>query len=343
LEYNIQVANQKAKLKKKLLVFIPCHTDYEMAFQNAEKLIDQVDHAGNDINLDVEIVISINGVVSVSGRMNHPRLTIKHVQEVIGADANITKGFITALELRPDYFWILSANEEINSQSILNLSNCIELQPQASLFIANAKNRTGQIKLRSVFVEAPDGLALGLISGVVYNFEATSNSYHQSTLFSWTGWGHLAVIHHHLSDERKSVVFEFPDHLIYQKPYTFTPENKGEYSEREVVRNIYTHSFFGLPSLAFCVLQEDLTTLRSFQNEWLKNNWYKIRSFDHTPKFGDELKLRRSIWIRSICQKSFMTFRIQRLIYFVSSKLPIRKFAKNGFAIVLLNLYKKMN
>ncbi len=330
-------------LKKKLLVFIPCHTDYEMAFQNAERLIGQIDNSGTDVALEIEIVISINGVKSVSARFKHPRVIVKHVQEVIGADANITNGFITALELRPDYFWILSANEAINPQTVLNLSKYIELQPMASLFIANAKNRTGQISLGNVFVGVPDGLALGLISGVVYNFEATSNSYYQSTLFSWTGWGHLAVIHHHLNIERKSIVFEFPDHLIYQKPYTFSPENKGEYSEREVVRNIYTHSFFGLPSLAFCVLQEDLTTLRKFQNEWLKSNWYKIRSFNHTPKFGDELKLRRGIWIRSICQKSFKTFRIQSLIYFISSKLPINNFVKNRFANVLLNLYKRMN
>ena len=330
-------------LKKKLLVFIPCHTDYEMAFQNAEKLIDQIDNSGTDVALEIEIVISINGVKSVSSRFKHPRVIVKHVQEVIGADANITNGFITALELRPDYFWILSANEAINPQTVLNLSKYIELQPMASLFIANAKNRTGQISLGNVFVGVPDGLALGLISGVVYNFEATSNSYYQSTLFSWTGWGHLAVIHHHLNIERKSIVFEFPDYLIYQKPYTFSPENKGEYSEREVVRNIYTHSFFGMPSLAFCVLQEDLSTLRKFQNEWLKSNWYKIRSFNHTPKFGDELKLRRSIWIRSICQKSFKTFRIQSLIYFISSKLPLNNFVKNRFANVLLNLYKRMN
>lgn len=311
-----------------------------MAFQNAEKLIDQIDNAGTGINLDIEIVISINGVETISGHLNHPRITIKHLEEVIGGDANISNGFITALELRPDYFWILSANEDLVQDAIQNLLKMILHNPDSDLFVANAAGRSGQLRLQNVFCDLPPLLALGLISGVIYNFNSTKGSFLQSTLFSWTGWGHLAVIQDFLTTHSDSKVTEFPDSNIYEKPYTYSPEVTLEIGERVIVGNLYSHSFFGLPVLAYCLLQQNRRKLKQFQIEWFSHNWFKIRLFSTSATFGDELTLRRSSWIKSIADTSFKSFTLVHVRYFVARQIPIEKFQNCKSAVKFLAFYK---
>jgi hypothetical protein len=97
--------------KQTVLIYIPCHKDYEMAFENARKILTQ--HADQlEKKLELRVVISINGVESFTKPEDLPFVKINHIREVLGADGNITKGFVFALETRPDYLWILSANEE---------------------------------------------------------------------------------------------------------------------------------------------------------------------------------------------------------------------------------------
>lgn len=335
------MSGKDSVLMKRLLVFIPCHTDYEMALANAEKLLTEIESAV-DLNLDVRIVISVNSVESLVRPVIHSRISYKHVVDLVGGDANIANGFVTALEQRPDYFWILSANEDITANALFNLDKLITVRPDASLLIANAAGRMGDVELKNVFTEIPAKMALGLISGVIYNFEATRKSFFQSTLFSWSGWGQLAVIQHHLKESIAKRIYEFPDLMIYNTPYIYTSKNVSDFTERQVVRNLYTHSFYGLPVLGFCLMQNDVRALKEFQSQWLKNNWFKLNSFNDFPNFGDEIKLERIVWIRALCQQSFAKFPILRAVYFVSSKLPVKAFENNRAAIRLLTLYKRI-
>ena len=325
--------------KPKLLIFIPCHKDYEMAFKNAEKLANQISNLANP-NLEFEIIISINGVKSIDSSCNFPSTRIIQIEEVVGGDANIAKGYVTALETRPDYFWILSANEDLVPNALMNLQDLFMDYPDADLFVANADNRKGALSIKSVFFGLPSKLALGLISGVVYNFRTTSSSFMQSTLFSWTGWGQLAVIQDILTAKDYSKVIEFPDSYIYEKPYTYSPEANNGIGERTIVSNLYAHSFFGLPVLAYCMMQSNPKHLKRFQREWLSHNWFKLGLFSKNATFGDELTLKRSGWIKSIADVSFRRFRTIQIWYRLCSSISIDRYQSNPTAKKFLNIYK---
>jgi hypothetical protein len=181
---------------------------------------------------------------------------------------------------------------------------------------------------------------LGLISGVIYKFETTKSSFLQSTLFSWTGWGQLAVIHQFLETKTNPQVYEFPDSFVYKTPYTYSPDAEDDKSERIIVSNLYAHSFFGLPVLAYCLIKNDQKSLRKFQKQWLRHNWFKIRLFSRSATFGDELVLNRSSWIRSLAEHTFDTSRVIGAQYFFSKYLPVEKVQNNLLAKKILSLYK---
>jgi hypothetical protein len=325
--------------KPKLLIYIPCHKDFEMAFRNADQLTKQLENFTHS-NLDIQIVISINGVKDFKNSRVFPKTKILHIEEVLGADANIAKGFVLALETNPDYLWILSANEDLVPDAIQNIQKMILHNPDSDLFVANAAGRSGRLRLQNVFCDLPPQLALGLISGVIYNFNSTKGSFLQSTLFSWTGWGHLAVIQDFLTTHSESKVTEFPDSNIYEKPYTYSPDATLETGERVIVGNLYSHSFFGLPVLAYCLLQQNPRKLKQFQIEWFSHNWFKIRLFSTSATFGDELSLRRSSWIKSIADTSFKCFALVYVRYFVARHIPIERFQNSKSAVKFLDLYK---
>ena len=288
----------------------------------------------------MEIVVSINGVESFSTPEDLSDVQFYHIKEVLGADGNILKGFILALERRPDFFWILSANEELTPDAVKKIQEMILQNPDADLFIANAADRSGKLRIQNIFTDTPQLLAIGLISGVIYNFHSTKSSYLQSTLFSWTGWGHLAVIQDFLTKNINAKLIEFPDSHVYEKPFTFSPDAEVELTERTIVRNLYSHSFFGFPVLASCLLQVNPKLLKRFQINWLFHNWFKINSFSRDATFGDELALKRSKWIKKIADDSFKTYKGIQIWYFISSHIPIEKFQHNKAAIRLRSLYK---
>jgi hypothetical protein len=311
-----------------------------MAVKSALKLGNEFS-TGTDFGIDIEIQISINGVEKIEGVAGIPYTSIIHTRSVIGADANICGGFLSALRSEPDYLWILSANEILASDTLKNLDRLIENHPECELFVANSDSRQGVLELDNVFLDVPSKLGLGLISGVVYQFNATKNSYPQAVLFNWLGWGQLAVIQNYLSSTSKPLVREFPDSQIYAKPFTYTPLPNQAKSEREIVRNLYTHSFFGLPVLAFCLLGDDKKKLRRFQLRWIALNWYKINLFSKNLVFGDELTLQRTRWIFWLCRSSFKLTSVPGFLFRVCGLLPVEKLQQLHTAESLLSMYKK--
>jgi hypothetical protein len=311
-----------------------------MAFKSARKIGSQKLTA-NNTDLDLEIVISINNVESIPSDINISFTQISHIPTFLGGDANIAKGFVTALEKRPDYFWILSANEELTEEAISNLLSVIYENPSADLIIANAAGRHGKLEISNVFLDCPPKLALGLISGVIYKFDTTKNSFLQSTLFSWTGWGQLSVIQDILSRNKTLNLVEIPDSFLYGKPYTFLLDAEPGDTEMEIVRNLYAHSFYGLPILAYCLWQNEKKNLKRFQSEWLRFNWYKLNAFSRNSTSGDELKLQRIEWIKSLSEQTFKSSFHLRIIYLLSSKIATGRLINNSIAIRALSLYKR--
>jgi hypothetical protein len=322
-----------------VLIYIPCHSDYEMAISSARRILDQTNEINNE-SFEIRVHIAINGVPSSPSVDGLPNTTVSLTKSILGGDLNISNGFLKALEVCPDYFWLLSANENLVENAILNLQNLISANPETDLFIANAENRKGLLELSNIFTGVPANTALGLISGVIYKYSTTKESFRQAPLFSWTGWGQLAFIQNILSSKPHSKIMDFPDHELYEKPYTYQ-DSSLDYSESEIVGNVYAHSFFGLPILAFSLLQRNKKDLRNFQKQWLKSNWFKINMFLADATIGDELKLQRNKWVYALAKRTFNFVSLQGIVFRIARWLPVGKLKRNRIAIRLLNSYKR--
>ncbi len=269
---------------KVFLIYIPCHSDYERAMETAARIRTQFD-AIQDSKIKKEFVlkiyISVNGI-NLSPEKYHELAEfadlINYFTEPLRADININQGFLKALEIKPNYFWILSANEYLVDGSINFILNSIVSNYESDLFVTNSLNRSTTYSTSNVFIDIPSGSGYGLISSVIYNFEKTRGAFSAGPRFAWTGWGQLAVLQTACEILGSLQVTEFPDLHVYRKPFTDV-EPGSEISEFEFVRSAYAHSYFGMPILIFALFCRERSIRNRVLFSWLKKNWFKIRYF----------------------------------------------------------------
>ncbi len=269
---------------KIFLVYIPCHSDYERARQSAVRIRTQFDEI-QDSNLknrfSIKIIISVNGVnIPKEQQQEIEKSTdsLIYFSESLGGDTNINQGFLKALEIKPDYFWILSANEFLVDGSIGFILNSITSNDESDLYVTNSMNRSTTYQTSNVFIDIPPGSGYGLISSVIYNFNKTRSSFSAGPRFAWTGWGQLAVVQTACNILGSLKVTEFPDVYVYKEPFTDVSSG-SEKSEYEFVRNTYAHSFFGMPILIFALFGRNKSIRNRVLMAWLKKNWFKLRYF----------------------------------------------------------------
>jgi hypothetical protein len=116
---------------KIFLVYIPCHSDYKRALETAVKIRSQFAEIQNSRVKNafmLKIYISVNGVSLPREQYNELEKSadfLNYFSDPLGGDTNINQGFLKALEIKPDYFWILSANEFLVDGSINYILNSI--------------------------------------------------------------------------------------------------------------------------------------------------------------------------------------------------------------------------
>lgn len=269
---------------KIFLIYIPCHSDYERARETSLKIRSQFAEIQDSKIKDfftLKIIISANGVKIPTEKCCELKATadiFNYVSEPLGGDTNINQGYLKALEINPDYFWILSANEFLVEGAINYILNTILDNDDSDLYVTNSRNRYETYLTSNVFIDVPPGSGYGLISSVIYNFKRTQQSFSAGPRFAWTGWGQLAVLQTACSVLGKLRVTEYPDTKIYLAPFTDV-DSGSEESEYEFVRRTYAHSFFGMPILIFALFDRDKAIRNRVMFAWLKKNWFKLRYF----------------------------------------------------------------
>jgi hypothetical protein len=309
-----------------------------MALSNIRKIRNQaaeISEASNLAQVAIKTAISINGVNLSNNEIVLLRKEVDllcYFKENIGGDSNITQGFMLALQQRPSYFWNLSANEILTDEAIPKLTQAIIANPEADIIITNSKGREGDFQISNVFLNLPEGLALGLISGVIYNFPNMEFAFPAAAKFSWTGWGQLGVLQVACSKLGSLEVFELPDSNLYQKPFT-SIENTGNHlkhlSEFEAVRSNYQHSFFGMPIIVAALFSRNSHIRKKITSDWVKTNWFKINYFSkgvQLSRFSSEPHF-DTHWIRRLSLP--LLFRVNfeiSILSFIARYLPIENF-----------------
>lgn len=304
-----------------LLIYIPCHTDFELALANVRKIRQQaaeITASRNERLLTINIAISINGTKLSKDELKAIRKKVDllhYYEENIGGDSNITQGFMLALQNQPSYFWILSANEILKTKALAKVVKTIIDNPDADIIITNSKEREGEFNLQNVFLNLPEGLGLGLISGVIYNYPNMEFAFPAAAKFSWTGWGQLGVLQVACSKLGSLRVFEIPDSKVYEKPFTYLANIDNQLkqlSEFEAVRSNYQHSFFGMPIVVASLFSRNSAMRKKITSKWIKSNWYRINYFSkgvESSRYSSDPHF-DTHWIRGISRPLFFKVNI---------------------------------
>lgn len=271
-------------MAKVFLIYIPCHKDFDRARDNALKIRSQVNEIqGSSIGdeFKIHVTISVNGVdlpPNTFLELSESADQLVYFPETLGGDTNINLGFLNALQLNPDYFWILSANEFLVEGSIKFIFESIISNRLSDLYVTNSMSRISTYTTSNVFIDIPSGSGFGLISSVIYNFKNTHKAFSAGPRFAWTGWGQLAVLQTACNILGNLKVTEFPDSKIYQKPFTDVGLDSSK-TEHEFVQTNYAHSYFGMVILIFALFGHNKRTMKKVLLSWLKKNWFQIHYF----------------------------------------------------------------
>ena len=160
---------------KILLIYIPCHSDYQRALETAVKIrtqFSEIQEVSIKNTFVIKVHISVNGVKIPAEHYHELEKSadfLNYFSDPLGGDTNINQGFLKALEIKPDYFWILSANEFLVDGSINYLLKIFVENNQSDLYVTNSMNRYTTYQTSNVFIDIPSGSGYGLISSVAQN------------------------------------------------------------------------------------------------------------------------------------------------------------------------------
>lgn len=228
-------------MKKVLLIYIPCHKDFNAAISQAKKIRK---YYRQDTKLVFQNLWSIKLILSVNDyklNSNQKKTAYFYFDQVINYgnvflfDANIVQGFFKALEVKPELFWILSTNDLVNTKSLDTIFGEFNSVSKPDLLVAGKVTSTQQMKIiDSDWLFDPD-YQFGLISGVVYNFHKFSVFFNAAPFFTWTGWGHLSVILNGVASKQQVFANIVPKNSLFDQMAKLGNQNSKYYS----------HSYFG--------------------------------------------------------------------------------------------------
>ena len=302
----------------KILIYIPCWSDYLQALDQVAKLRMQMEALRDSVftyEYEIDIVLSVNGVNLSKDeitKINNLQISLNYFQESIGGDLNICLGFIESLRSDYKYLWILSANDSVGNSALFNVK--LNLDPEQDLLVFNRTENTRNLKVSSVFDPQLYAEPFGLISSVIYNVERLKKYFPSSLQMAWTGWGHLSVIESACINQSSISVRSISESLIFTQETSYDLEKT-----REKVRSNYHHSFFGMPVLINFLFSSDSVKRRLYINNWLKANWYKISFFSRSNvKRKKGAKFATNIWIEVKAREAVSEIGLKgRLLYFL--------------------------
>ena len=318
-----------------ILVYIPCHTDFSEAINQARRLREDFTLYRNRLNpaySQLEIIISVNHFQPASSEKIQAEQLCDEVYyygDTLLADVNISQGFMVALQRKPALFWLLSANDALIEGSLVRILEEFEKQPDLDLVVANKLGISKTFSESEILYPQPIGYHYGLISGVVYSTKRTSRYFNAAPFFPWTGWSQLAVIQSSMNGNRKLKIATLPRELLFLMP------------ERDFHQNakIYSHSFLGalIQTLVFSETRKKKKILRNF----VFRNFYLHHFFSQRDAVGHEVpdlinNQHYLSWNRILAEALIKSNTPLTYIWYITLKrIPFENGANNRFLLAL--------
>jgi hypothetical protein len=258
----------------KLLVYIPCHTDFDLALSQVNKVRKEFEiflSKCKQDSLSIQIVLSVNAYLPSPKEKSLAEEICDRIifnGEGCLGDVNIANGFLVALDEKPDLLWILSVNDYLVDGAIGNI--IIEFINNSTIdLLVTSLNINGNFTEKQIIDPPKTGLSYGLISGVVYRLERLSPFFHNGPFMAWTGWSQLAVIQSAMNSMGGLKVKYIPFSLVYS-------QRERGLSEAAVA---YSHSMYGALILGL-IFKPSKVAARKFVKTYVIKNFYRWHLFN---------------------------------------------------------------
>jgi hypothetical protein len=323
----------------KFLVYIPCHSDFELALVQARKVRSGFENFllnSNYAPLNLQLVLSVNAYTPTSTeRELAASLFDRVIYNGIGylGDLNISNGFLVALDERPDLFWMLSTNDELVDGAINNILIEFIKNPSIDLLVTNLYNNEIVIE-KQILDPVKNGTSYGLISGVVYRLERIFPFLHNGPFMAWTGWSQLAVIQSAMDSLNGINVKYIPFNLMYTQ------------KERELheMRSAYAHSIYGMLILG-STFKLSKKEAKKFIVLYVFKNFYRWSLYNRKWNYSGQLVEGKNYlsWNQPIAEalirkNSITTYYLYQLFKII----PFKRFYNVTFFIVLKRKFDKI-
>jgi hypothetical protein len=313
-----------ANSDKSLLVFIPCHSDLDLAIVQAQKIRKEYEEHGNratNLIAKLEIIISINYYEPSKYQLELAALVTDQVldhSEHFLADANIANGFMVAHQRKVNFLWILSANDQLIdlgfSKMISSLSNDIDL------LVTGIHNADNLISINNVIYPPMEGYSFGLISGVIYNCQRLSNFFDIANFFVWTGWSQLSVIQNAINKKNSLKVRTVNTFEVYKQRQT---------DPKDLSRK-YGHSFYGYILLGY-IFAKTKKEKKKFVRSYVFRNTFRFLLYRRNSKQCSQVvnPSEYLVWNQDVAEAMIKYVSLPLYYYYrIVSKLPFSFFVK---------------
>lgn len=311
--------------KLNLLIYIPCHTDYSEALEQARFIRNEYENINQEQSeslIEIHIHISINGIDLPIEKINEIKeISQSHTYtpENIGADANIAKGFNLGQEVDYSFLWILSANEKIKSGGIELILKGISQSNGCHIILIGKEANFVVSTVKNPLQEALERRPLGLISAVIFNSELCREQYSQARQFAHTGWGQLSVLVQIQNEVRQLKCLCLDSSKIYTVD---AREIVSKASEYDRIGRTYSRSFFGFPVLATTLFPLPSKTGKAIFRKWLVTNLHLIAYFNSFVAGKEAIEVRESF--QEILRSSGVLNRL--LVRLANNDIALRSF-----------------
>jgi hypothetical protein len=320
--------------KETLLIYLPCYLDYQLALDQARRIRDIRSHADDDLLLNIEVMISCNGVEFSETEKQEFNKNSDHATLIpfgISGDINITQGFMHAIRLKADYLWILSSNDAVTYEFVETIKKNLIARDEVNILVGCTSENLGLRRVESVFDPLHRDIPFGLISSVIYRVKNMDRNFDSGVQMNWTGWGQLAVIEAScIALGRINVLLVRESELHHRS--TRTLENQQDEARR--VRNGYAHSFFGMPIVINTLHASNHKQRRKYLNQWILSNWYLVNYFLRTDfKAWNSHAASNQIWLRDFSYAAIKNASLpHRVIFHIAKFINVYALRNIGFA-----------
>jgi hypothetical protein len=323
----------------KVLVYIPCHSDFEIALNQVKKVresFDRFKHKPNGHNINIEIIVSVNAYLPTNSEKElAEQICEKVIYNGAGllADINIANGYLVALNEKPDILWLLSTNDDLVENAVENILNEFVEDNTIDLLVTS-------LELNQTFIEKQiidpgrTGFSYGLISGVVYRLERLFPYLHNGPFMAWTGWSQLAVMQSAMDGLDGLKVKAIPFELVYQQ------------RERDLISagRHYAHSIYGMLILGI-ILKPSNYAARKYIRKYVLNNFYAWHLFSREWKYTGQLITGENYlaWNQKIAESLIYKSSPLTFIFYKFAKLiPFEKLSQIKSIIFIKRKFDKM-